>query len=100
MNVIVYDNKGNTIRARLYTYDHAGAQLGDEIIAAGGADITKLSGAVLWKFVADGYKDAVIDDMYDYGSIQMEMQPAFPWVIPAFLGAAAVYVLSRYVKFN
>jgi hypothetical protein len=99
MNVIVYDDKDNTIRAHLFFYDSAGVQIGETVIPAGGTDVTQVPGAVKFKFAADGFKDAVIDDLYDYGNISMELIPAFKWVVPVFIGAAAVYLLSRYVKF-
>ena len=99
MNVIVWENEQYTITARLYTYDKDGVQIGDEIIPAGGTEITKLPGAVKWKFVVDGFKDGVVYDLYDYENFSMVMLPGFPWLIPMFLGAAAGYLLSRYVKF-
>lgn len=99
MTVIVVDENGAPMRAHLFYYDVAGVEIGEEVIPIGGAQIAALTDAVAFKFVADGYKDAVIYDLYDYGSTTMEMIPKFNWVVPALLSAAAVFLLSRYVKF-
>jgi len=99
MTVIVINEYGSSMKAHLFFYDAAGALLGEEVIPVGGVEITPVEGAVSFKFVADGYKDAVIDDLYDYGNTSMEMIPRFKWVVPAVIGAAVVFLISKYVKF-
>lgn len=99
MTIIVTDEYGRPMKAHLFFYDAAGGLLGEEVIPIGGVEITPVADAVSFKFVADGYKDAVIDDLYDYGNTTMEMIPRFKWVVPAVIGAAAVFLISKYVKF-
>jgi len=83
----------------LFFYDSSGTNIGYEVIPVGGTEVIPVTDAVQFKFVADGYKDAVINDLYDYASTNMEMIPRFKWVVPAVIGAAVVFLISKYVKF-
>lgn len=98
MRLTVFDDSRNSIRAHLFTYDAAGAEIGEEIIPVGGVDINEIPGAVAFIITADGFKDARLTDLYNHEYVTWELIPAYQWVLPVLAGAAAVYILSKYVK--
>lgn len=98
MMVYVVDDDRKGIQATLRSYDELGALIGDETISDHGTDVQEIPGAVWFRFIAEGFQDAVIDDLYEYGSLTMEMIPRYRWVLPAAIAGFAVLLLSKVIK--
>jgi hypothetical protein len=98
MIIKVVNDKGESIRASLFFYDENGQGLGESVIPVGGIEVDRIEGATRFRFVADGFKDAVITDLYEYDNTTIEMIPTFRWLLPAVAGGLAVYLISKYVK--
>lgn len=95
----MYDNNRNSIAARLYYFDNQGVQIGEAGIPAGGVDLDPVPGAVAFVIAAPGFQDAHLNDLYSWESLTWELIPRYRWVVPAVVGAAALYILVKYVKF-
>lgn len=98
MRVLVVNSDGESIEALLYSYDSRGAEIGQEVIPVGGTEITHVPDAVLFKFVADGFQDAPMNDLYNYGSLTLEMIPKFRWLIPVALTAGGLIAAIKIFK--
>lgn len=98
MRVLVVNSDGESIKALLYSYDSAGAEIGQEQIPVGGTEIMQIPDAVLFKFVADGFQDATINDLYNYNSLTLEMIPKFRWLVPVALTAGGLIAAIKIFK--
>lgn len=98
MTILVVNDKRESIKATIYFYNAAGVEIGQQVVPVGGAEVTHLPDAVEFRFVAFGFKDAVINDLYDYGSTTMEMIPRFHWLAPAAIALVGGYVAIKIFK--